>query len=199
VIGNVLVLRADGPPPGAPPEWDRMPWAAQERWIRRHGVALRAQAGPDPVDLPVELEPDGDHQVDAKGRRIWTDEQMRAACAAHKRAQRNPSIALSDDVIDAWRAYRRTKNGRPDRPKRPHPTPRPASETAAIVLGLTTRGATPTQICAELDRDPRAIGRALERAGHPGLGRLYSDLHNTQQRAQRAAARDRVRAALEPP
>lgn len=89
-------------PPGAPLGWDRMPWLARRKWLAAHPSAPEPTPEPVPVlEVPVGVE------VDGKGRRVWTEDEMRAAGAAARQYRRGRGKALTQEQQDAFRAYQR--------------------------------------------------------------------------------------------
>lgn len=167
---TALTLHPTTPPPGAPPHWGRMPWHARQQWISAQRRAART-AAPAPVEEPPVL-------YDEQGRRIWTDQQMRAAMRAYEAHRTKGGPELTPDQQDAYRAYLRQRRAQKQQPPKRAPWPR--EQVLARVVELTATGASPLDICAALGKTANAVAKALERCDRHDLAGPYNRLRGKE-------------------
>lgn len=119
---------------------------------------------------PDDLVSDGGHghQVDEKGRRVWTDQEMRAANAADYAWRTGRGPALTADQSDQLRAYRRTRkhdlrNLRG--PQHLHNRPKALGITLENAVDLDSKGVGLAEAAQQIGIKRSSLVRALDRNG----------------------------------
>lgn len=141
-----------GTPVGAPPEWPRMSWHAQQRWTHRRWAAARP-ADPEPAPPWVDPFPG----------RVWIDAEIRDGHRAVRAG--HPTDAQKSAYLAGERLRHRGTQARS-----PHPT-MPVPDAVQTALDMT--GQPVSRVCEAVGRTPGTVAQILHRHGHDAAARRF--------------------------